>query len=160
MRRRGFLTLATGVAACGYRPLRAGLAGHPKIRVASAVARIPSAHALGEEVATGARAELARNGALASDGVPLRIEIVRFEELGEGDEVVAGSPIARGVRVRLVARGAIEGGDFETDDQEATEVVASGGGVLAFDAARAGAARGAARRAGALVARAVLGLPG
>ncbi len=127
--------------------------------MASAVARVPSAHALGEEVATGARAELARNGALSGEGVPLRLEIVRLEELGEGDEVVASAPVARGVRIRLVARGAIEGGDFETEDQEATEVVASGGGVLAFDAARAAAARGAARRAGALVARAVLGLP-
>lgn len=162
MKRRGALVTLVGgtlIVGCGYRPLKSGLAGNPRLRVASSVARVASLQALGEELATGARAELARYEALSASGLPLHLEVVRLEEVGEGDGVVGDLPSARGVRVRVVARGRIEGGDYETEDLEATEVLATGSSPNGFEVARSAAARSAARRAGALVARAVLGLP-
>jgi len=144
---------------CGYRPLRSGLSGSPRLRVASSTARVASLQALGEELATGARAELARHEALSGSGLPLHLEVIRLEEVGEGDGVVADLPSARGVRVGVVARGRLEGGDYETADLEASEVLATGSSPTSFEVARSAAARSAARRAGALVARAVLGLP-
>lgn len=148
------------VSGCGYRPLRAGLAGSPRLRVTRTVVRVASLEALAEELATGARAELARHAALADGGLPLRLELVRLEEVGEADGVADDKPVARGLRVRVVARGSIEGdGGFETEDVEATEVVSTPGTVTAYEATRRAAARGAARRAGVAVARAVLGLP-
>lgn len=152
------------LTACGYRPLRSGLRGSPRIRVVSATAVVASNGWLAEEIATGARTELARFGALAgaSDETDrLKLEVVRLDELSEGAEIVEGKPRARGVRVRLLARGVIEGasGAWETNDVEATEMVATPGDALAWDAARSASARGLARRAGALIAREVLGIP-
>ena len=159
--RRGVLITLGGalIVGCGYRPLKSGLAGNPRLRVASSVARVASLQALGEELATGARAELARYEALSPSGLPLHLEVVRLEEVGEGDGVASDLPSARGVRVRVVARGRIEGGDYETEDLEASEVLATGSSPTSFEVARSAAARSAARKAGALVARAVLGLP-
>lgn len=163
--RRHALAFVVLLSACGYRPLRSGLRGAPRIRVVTASAVVAgNAHAsLAEEVATGARGELARFGALASDDATdwLRIEVVRLDELSEGVAVLESKPHARGVRLRLLARGVIEGasGARETPDVEATELVAASGDALGWDAARGAAARGLARRAGALVAREVLGIP-
>ncbi|GAC1353237.1 MAG: hypothetical protein NVSMB1_24610 [Polyangiales bacterium] len=161
--------LALGLLACGYRPLRSGLQGNPKVRVARAVGHVAAMDeaAVVELVANGARAEFARFGALsAQSGVDvevLTIEIVRIEERGEGAAVFeAMRPLARGVRIQLTARGVLQGqsASFETNDYEASEVVATGGfDTLAWSAARTAAARGAARKVGALIARAVLGLP-
>ena len=168
-RRHALACLATALTACGYRPLRSGLKGSPKIRVVGATAVVAgNAHAwLAEEVATGARGELAKFGALATEADAtdrLRLEVVRLDELSEGVEVGApgdGRPRARGVRIRLIARGVIEGasGARETSDFEATELVATSGDALGWDASRGAASRGLARRAGAMIAREVLGIP-
>jgi hypothetical protein len=163
--RRHALAFVVALTACGYRPLRSGLKGSPRIRVVSSQAVVAgNAHAwLAEEIATGARGELAKYGALAGEDATdrLKLEVVRLDELSEGVEVVEGKPRARGVRVRLTARGVIEGasGSWETSDIEATEMVATSGDALAWDAARGAAARGLARRAGALIAREILGIP-
>lgn len=127
-----------------------------------------NAHAwLAEELATGARGELAKLGALAGEDTAtdlLRLEVVRLDELSEGVAVPTledGKPRARGVRIRLLARGVIEGvsASWETSDIEATELVATSSDALGWDAARGAASRGLARRAGAMIAREVLGIP-
>lgn len=159
--------LALALSACGYRPIRNGLAGAPHVRVEGAHASLPGGAAalVAEEAATGARAELARWGALEDGdaaGVDrLRIDVVRLDEHSEGAEVVEGRPHARGVRLRLLARGTISGarGSFETPDVEATELVAAPDDALSWEAARAAAVRRIARVAGAGVAREVLGVP-
>lgn len=139
--------------------------GSPLIRVVSSKAVVAgNAYAsLAEELATGARGELARFGALAGDNATdrLHLEVVRLDELGEGVAVVEGKPRARGVRLRLRARGMIEGasGSWETSDIETTELVAVSGDALGWDAARGAAARSLARRGGTLIAREILGIP-
>jgi hypothetical protein len=164
-RRDALALFAILLTACGYRPLRSGLKGSPKIRVLSAATVVAgNAYAsLAEEIATGARGELAKYGALANEDATdrLKLEVVRLDEQSEGVEIVEGKPHARGVRIRLTARGVIEGasGAWETSDIEATEMVATPADALGWDAARGAAARGLARRAGALVAREVLGIP-
>jgi hypothetical protein len=152
------------VFGCGYRPLRNGLAGAPRIDVSSATSSvIASAEAaLEEEAATGARAELARHGALAR-GAPARlvVELVRLDESAEGIAPTETGSRGRGVRLRLIARGVLTEGAarFETADVEATETIASPPDAASWQAIRGAAARGLSRRAGALVAREVLGLP-
>lgn len=171
-RRHAVAFLAVALTACGYRPLRSSLRGSPKIRVASSRAVVAgNAHAwLAEELATGARGELAKLGALAGEDTAtdrLRLEVVRLDELSEGVAVPTlptfedGKPRARGVRIRLLARGVIEGvsASWETSDIEATELVATSSDALGWDAARGAASRGLARRAGAMIAREVLGIP-
>lgn len=161
-----WLVGAALVCGCGYRPLRSGLAGHPSIRVVSARTSVPGGVAanVAEELASGARAELARFGALggadASDR--LELEIVRLDDASEGISVIEGRPHARGVRVRIVARGVVSrsaSDSWETADVETTESVAAPADPLAWDVARTAAARTLARKAGALVAREVLGVP-
>jgi hypothetical protein len=159
------VVLAATVISCGYRPLRSGLRGNPKIRVTGAHANTPGgAQAqIEEEAATGARVELARYGALGdgSNDDRLRIEIVRLDERSEGISATFERPHARGVRVRLLARGVFEGaaGAFETADVEGSELVATPASAEGWDGARAAAARRAARLAGARIAHEVLGLP-
>jgi hypothetical protein len=157
---------------CGYRPLRSGLDGHPHVRIARAIVRAPAGGQVsaGDEAELGARGELAKYGALADadgpDVVRLTLEIVRIDERSEGAMVIdgpsGGKPLARGVRVRVTVRGDLEGqGEpFTTADFDAVEVIsASPDDVLGWDAARSAAIRTAARKAGAMVAREVLGLP-
>ncbi len=163
----GALALALG---CGYRPLRTGLAGHPQIQVLSGETQVPAGAGadVAEELASGARAELSRYGALGAEfregGAPverLRLEIVRLDDASEGIAVSEGRPHARGIRLRVIARGVVTGAKdtWETADVEATEMVSASSDPLAWDAARKAAARFASRRAGAMVAREVLGVP-
>lgn len=161
-----FAALLLGALAlgCGYRPLRNGLAGHPQIRVLSGETQVPAGAGadVAEELASGARAELARYGALGAEGGDLlRLEIVRLDDASEGIAVDEGRPHARGIRLRVIARGVITGAKdtWETADVEATEMVTASSDPLAWDAARKAAARVVSRRAGAMVAREVLGVP-
>ena len=164
--------LLVSLGGCGYRPLRSGLEGHPRIRLVRSIVRAPSGGnvSAGDEAELGARGELARFGALAESDGPdverLTLEIVRIDERSEGAMVVAGpngdKPLARGVRLRVTARGDLEGQGtpFTTADVDAVEVVsASPDDVLGWEAARSAAVRTAARTAGAMVAREVLGIP-
>lgn len=163
---RGFgVLLAVALVACGYRPLKTALGGHPQVRVVSAESHVPGSAGVdvAEELASGARAELARWGALGASDAPdrLRLEIVRLDETSEAISVVKGRPHARGLRLRALARGVVSNASdsWETSDVEVTELVSSTEDPLAWDAARGAAARTLARRAGALVAREVLGVP-
>ena len=170
--RLAFVALVLSLASCGYRPLRSGLEGHPRIRLVRSIVRAPSGATVsaGDEAVLGARGELARFGALAESDGPdverLTLEIVRIDERSEGAMVVVGpngdKPLARGVRLRVTARGDLEGqgAPFTTADVDAFEIVsASPDDVLGWESARSAAVRTAARKAGAMVAREVLGLP-
>jgi hypothetical protein len=166
--------------ACGYRPLRSVVAGAPRIAVDRAEALVAGGRGvdLASEAAFGARSELARLGALgdgaSADGHEaldrLGVVIVRADERSEGVAPELGSgvsspagamPIARGVRVRVLARGLVRGerGAWETPDLDASDVVATASSSPGWSAARDEAFRELARLVGAKVARAVLGLP-
>lgn len=161
------LFLASG---CGYHALYANPAGE---RLHVALVRVAIADgAAGEEVARGAREELARQGALAGgDGYPrLEIEVTGSAETSEGIEVTAAgraagattmeqTPAARGITTSLVARAWIvaragaererDTGDLRVenlDEASAKDPVASG--FVAEDAGRA-AARRLGRKLGA-----------
>ena len=162
-----FAALAVTIGGCGYKPLRAGLEGKPRIRVVHAMTHAPGGADADvvAETEQGARGELSRFGALADgdggDVDRLEIEVVRVDERSEGAMVVDGRPRARGVVLRVTARGDVEGhgARFTTPDVDATEVVATPGDVLGFEGARTAAVRTAARKAGAMIAREVLGVP-
>ncbi len=159
------------VMGCGYAPLRSQLQGSPHVRVMRARALVPggAGAALAEEAERGARVELARYGALAEgDEVADRlvVEVVRVDERSEGVTSVAGEkgdkPLARGVSLRVTVRGEVEGrGEhYTTPDVDVVEVVAApSSDALGWEGARSAAARSAARKGGALVAREMLGLP-
>jgi hypothetical protein len=176
----GLVTLAgVGLAGCGYRPLRTIVAGSPRLRVDRADALVAGGRGvlLADEAAFGARAELARYGALSSGGEVgdtavdrLAVVVARIEERAEGAEPTsAGGARARGVLVRLTARGVVRPGaspgaagapePWETPDLEASERIATEGSATAHEGARDEALRALARAVGAKVARAVLGIP-
>lgn len=164
------LAVAALLSGCGYRPLHHGLAGRPRIQVVAAEAQTPAGAGadVAEELASGARAELARYGALGGSESPdrLSLQLVRLDDASEGIAVADARPHARGIRLRVIARGVVRrapsGGAedaWETADVETSELVPSSSDPLAWDAARRAAARMVARKAGALVAREVLGVP-
>jgi hypothetical protein len=148
------------LAACGYRPVHQadGARLHVTL-VRSVVADAVAA----DEVASGVRDELAKEGALDSgSGYPrVEIEVLRLDEVSEG--IAAPAPRARASRVGVVARAwiAVEPGKpvRETGDMRATEVMAVDEGPVSssfhFDAA----VRAAARRLGQKLARKLLGHP-
>jgi hypothetical protein len=163
---------ALAPAACGYAPVYAsGSAGRLHVRLARSI--VVDAMAA-DEVAQGAREELARFGALESgDGYPtLEIEVLRTDEASEGllvGPTGAAAPTARATAIALVARGHVvphAGADPERDSgdlrAETTLAVDEAGGRpdprgSIFHAADA--VRAAARRVGARIARRIMGLP-
>lgn len=163
------LLLALAWAGCGYRPLlRPGTHGRLRVGPSMALVADGAGDMLAEELASGARAELARVGALGVDDARdvLRLELVRLDDLAEGVALADGRPRARGLRVRVWARGSVSPATsgagatpWETPDVEASELVAASTEPAAWDASRRAAARSAARKAGASVAREALGLP-
>jgi hypothetical protein len=157
---------------CGYAPvLASGGGGHMHVKlVRSLVADAVAA----DEVAQGAREELARYGALeGGEGYPrVEIEVLRAAESSEGlvaGEAGALAPTARATSLSLVARGWVveePGGDPERDSgdlrSEAFVTVDEGVGVPdpragVFHAADA--LRAAARRLGATIGRRAMGMP-
>ena len=166
-----------GLVACGYRALYAVPAGE-KLHVVLVRVAISSG-AAGEEVAAGAREELARQGALAAgDGYPrLEIEVTGAAETSEGIEVpLAGrdphartmdqTPVARGTNVSIVARGrvvAARGAEpaRDTGDVRAEDLVtATGTDPVVADVAYEDAQRATARRLGRKLAARAIGDPG
>jgi hypothetical protein len=140
---------------------------------------IPDAVA-SDEVASGVREELARDGTLqAGDGYPrVEIEVLRETESSEDIAAQPNGPIARGTDVAIVARAWIaraEGAPPESDSgdlrsqvviaaeplpamappDQAAAAAASRSNALHF----ADALRAAARRLGIQLARKVTGLP-
>ena len=168
--KKATLQLCLLLSACGYRAMYGGgVAERLHVKVVRTL--VPDVVA-SDEVASGVREELARDGALeAGDEYPrVEIEVLRADEASEGISAGAsGGPVARGIDVAIVGRarlirspGAPPEGD--SGDMRAEEVITidvTGGAVdpRASGFHYADALRAAARRLGRKLARRVLGLP-
>jgi hypothetical protein len=156
-------------AGCGYHALYAAPEGE-RLHVALARALVADA-AAADEVLSGAREVLAKEGALApGDGYPrIEIEVLRADESSEGVQAVGGAPAARGTEVGVVARAWVvraNGAPLEHDtgDVHAMDVVAVDTRAGALDPRadalhHADALRAVARRVGRRLALHVLGHP-
>jgi hypothetical protein len=165
------------LAGCGYRAVYGGEGGE-RLHVVLARAAVASA-AAADEVTSGVREELAREGGLAAgDGYPrVEIEVTRLDEASDAIAVMgapgAQLPAARATEVGVVARAWLvraPGGEHERDTgdvrvlvatraTQASEATASAS-ASAIDAFRHDdALRAAGRRAGIRLARRILGQP-
>jgi hypothetical protein len=165
----GALLLFASCSSCGYHALYAAA---PASRLHVKVVRtlVPDAVA-SDEVAAGARDELARAGMLESgDGFPrAEIEVLRADETSQGIQAVAGEAVARGTDVALVARAWVVQArgstpEDDTGDLSAEEVIAvdETNGVRDPRASTFHATdglRAAARRLGRKLARRLMGAP-
>jgi hypothetical protein len=157
------------VAGCGYQPVFGGTAPSAALSVAAARA-VAWPRALDATLA-GARAELARLGALGGDGEypTLMVELTRVDELASGVSARAWrgdgrAPAARGSTVAVTGRAwVIESSDGaatrDTGDVRRSARHASGPDTLREVLAHDDALNVAARALGASLARAALGLP-
>ncbi len=154
------------LASCGYAPLYAGNDG-AKLHVHLHRSLVPDA-AASDEVVSGAREQLAREGALApGDGFPrVEIEVLRIDATSDAVSAPKGSdvPVARGVEVALVARAWIVRADgaepeHDTGDVRARDLVATQAVPRADLFAHGDATRAVARRVGQRLALKVLGHP-
>ena len=153
-----------GFLACGYHAVYAEGA-EEKLHIRLAHAPVANA-AAADEVVSGAREQLAREGALASgDGFPrLEIEIVRIDETSAGVLSNGNQPSAGGTYRAVVARAWIvaragadrtrDTGDVRSEDLAAAQSAAVADELAAIDGARA-----VARRLGRRIALRVLGHP-
>ena len=154
---------------CGYRAVHAGEAPG---RLHVVVVRSAVADAIAaDEVASGVREELAREGALeAGEGYPrVEIEVLRTDEESEGIRATGAGPRARGTGVGVVARAWVSQAagvepERDTGDVEARETIALDMNAGQADARanlfhHADATRAAARRLGHLLAERILGRP-
>src|SRR6185295_13499307 len=94
-------------AGCGYRPAYGGEVTE-RLGVATGQVLVPDASAV-QAVLAGARAELARAGALGDAGAfpRLSLDVLRVDELSSGIGNLGGSPVARGMAVAAVVRGRV-----------------------------------------------------
>jgi hypothetical protein len=166
------LALASAAAACGYRPVASGKdAG--RLRVVLVRSEVADAVAA-DEVVSGLREALARDGALApGSGYPrVEVEVLRADEASAGIAAPAGaaSPAARGVEAGIVARAWIvpaagteavhDTGDLRASDLVATDLGPGGVPDPRADLFHhADALRAAARRVGERLGLKVLGHP-
>jgi hypothetical protein len=158
--------LAVLVAGCGYQPLYAANEG-AKLHVHLSRSLVPDA-AASDEVVSGAREQLAREGALApGDGWPrVEIEVLRIDETSDAVSAPRGqnAPLARGTEVALVARAWIAPSpgappEHDTGDVSAHDLVGRSDVARADLFAHEDAARAVARRVGQRLALKVLGHP-
>jgi hypothetical protein len=159
------IPLASG---CGYRPVYGG-GIQERLHVKLVRTLVPDAIA-SDEVASGVREELARQGALdAGDGYPrVEIEVLRADEVSEGIRAGTG-PLARATDVAIVGRAWVvrsPGAAPERDsgDMGAEEVISADVNEGALDPRASGfhhadALRAAGRRLGSKLARRVTGRP-
>jgi hypothetical protein len=165
-RRRFLVALAAApvAAGCGYHAVYGEGEGERfHVRLVSAVVADAAA---ADEVASGARETLAREGALLpGDGHPaLCIEVVRLDERSTGVSGASGTPQARGSARAVVARAWLErtaGAPEEraTGDVRAEVELATGPSPAADALAQDDALRAAARRLGQRLALRILGHP-
>ena len=158
--------VAMSVASCGYHAVYASGEG-ARFHVVLVRSLVPDAVSA-DEVLSGAREELAREGALAAgDGYPrVEIEVLRLDETSEGISAPKGSPspIARGTEVAVVARAWLVASkdaprEHDTGDVRAQDAITIGATAQADSFQHADAARAVARRVGQKLARRVLGHP-
>ena len=169
------LALGFGVAGCGYQPVHGGEnATAERLHVHLVNARVADA-ITSDEVASGARNTLAKEGALAPGaGYPrVEIEVLRADETSEGVIAVGGArgvPRARASEIGIVARAWLvrtEGGvrERDTGDVRAFDLVATpargdiGGDLAAESFRHDDALRAVARRVGQRLALRILGHP-
>ena len=178
------LTLVS--SACGYHALYGGNSADPsgsKLHVVLVRSVVADAIA-SDEVVSGVREELAKDGALAAgDGYPrVEIEVLRIDESSDGitaSRAASGAltPVARGTEVGLVARAWValsQGAEKvrDTGDVRALDLVSSrestpttqpagdSSGSGARDLLTHGdALRAVGRRVGVQLARKILGHP-
>jgi len=147
---------------CGYHAVYAENA--EKLHVHLERAPVADA-AAADEVVSGARETLAREGALASgDGYPrLSIEVLRIDETSDAIGSVNNAPHAGSSRRAVVARAWIESSPGEkerdTGDVRAEDLAAAQTTAAQDEIASLGALRAVARRLGARLALRVLGHP-
>lgn len=159
------LALASSLAACGYHPAHAPLDPAGPFHVIGGRARVPHAVAMAA-AEEGARAELAREGQLASlgEGASIEIEILRVDDEAEGIALAAPDlPLGRSQRVTVTGRARMRGAGGaamrDTGDVRASEVIARSGDAARALLGRDEAARSAARRLGERLVRRLLGHP-
>jgi hypothetical protein len=172
--REAALSAAVALAgiSCGYRPAVGGTEAE-RLRVVLVRSRVADAVAA-DEVVSGVREALARDGALAAgSGYPrVEVEVLRADEASAGIAAPAGAaaPAARGVEVGIVARAWIvpsagaeavrDTGDVRAVDLVGTDLAASGAPDARADVFhQADALRAVARRVGERLGRKVLGHP-
>ena len=155
------------ILSCGYHAAY-GVQGRLHVTVLRAL--VPDAIAA-DEVASGVREELAREGALeAGDGYPrVEIEVLREDEQSEGVAAGAGAPVARGTAVGLVARAWImaspdgppadDTGDMQAREAIAVDLAAGQPDPRASAFHHADALRAAARRLGRTLGARLVGRP-
>lgn len=173
-----FAVASATLAGCGYHLATGGLDPLGPFTVEGISARAPEAVAMGA-LEEGARAELAREGALAAPGERARgrvvVEVLRVEEVGCAEEAApdpsGALPLARAVCVSVVGRARIleeagrEGPEEDrapardTGDMRSAETVAAPVDPRIGALVRDEAARRAARRLGGRLARRLLGYP-
>ena len=177
------LASVTTANACGYHALYGGNSGDPsasKLHVVLVRSVVADAMA-SDEVVSGVREELARDGALAAgDAYPrVEIEVLRIDETSDGisaSRAASGAltPVARGTEVGVVARAWValspgaekvrDTGDVRALDLVASRESASIGGDSPGSGARdlvahGDALRAVGRRVGVQLARKILGHP-
>jgi hypothetical protein len=179
------LGFAGAVSGCGYHPLYGpGSPAEGARFCVVGVSPLVADTAAVAEVEAGLRRELARAGALRSGGGYPRVvvEVLRMDEMSEGIAAVPGgrrgteiagaplesasppAPLARGTRVGVLARAWIEPSagaarERETGDMRTTEVRGAESDPRLEALRQDDAARAAARRLGARLARRILGEP-
>jgi hypothetical protein len=164
------LALALGLAGCGYHLVHGGARDAlGPFAIAVTAVRVPDA-ALAAAAEDGARAELAKNGELASDrssAGSIAIDVLRVDETSEGiavDRAAPNVPLARALRVTVTARARLSRAgsaavERDTGDVRASEIVARPRDAASAVVARDEAARAAAQRLGAVLVRRLLGFP-
>lgn len=154
--------IAGGLAAgCGYSPLHSALE-NTRWCARAGTSLVPDADAVTAAL-EGARAELARHGALASNGeYPcLHVELTRVREAPRGIQAVQGQPVARGISVEATGRAWLQNAPedkpaFETGELSRIGRAAAGDAALENDRP---ARLQASRNLGIALARSALGLP-
>ena len=116
--RRALLGASLLLAGCGYQPARDVLRSGGPLAVVAGESHVADPLAL-PEVVQGARAALAREGALGEGGGRLRLTVLALDE-GSSGIVDRGAPLARGVTLTLVARATLEQGGASIDVGEVT----------------------------------------
>ncbi|HEX4447960.1 MAG TPA: hypothetical protein VH044_14530 [Polyangiaceae bacterium] len=158
---------------CGYRAVY-GSIREPPLHVKLVRTLIPDVVA-SDEVATGLREELAREGTLAAgEGFPrIEVEVLRADESSEGIAAGPGGPVARGTDVGIAARAWIvrapgappesDTGDLRAEETIAVDETTGSAGTEPDPRAsafhEADALRAAARRLGRRLAYKVTGQP-
>jgi hypothetical protein len=162
-----FVSCCSILSACGYAPLYPSSGAGAKLHVVLVRSLVADA-AASDEVVSGAREQLARDGALApGEGYPrVEIEVLREDETSDGIAAPKGveAPVARGLDVALVARAWLVAApdsprEHDTGDLRAADLVAPEGVEQRDLLAHLDATRAVARRVGRRLALKVLGHP-